>query len=102
LVLLPFWDDILRSINRVQQRLQDPTINFHDAAMDISALKLLMNEKRDKLIPDAVEFAVKICNEWDIRIDSRVRCRRAMPGELAQDAGLTARQEIVSHVQCVG
>jgi len=101
LVLLPFWDDILRSVNRVQQRLQDPTMNFREAAMDISALKILMDEKKDKLIPEVIENGIKKCDEWDIKVDTRVRRRRKMPGEAARDAGLTAREEISRVMHCV-
>ena len=32
---------------------------------------------------------------WGVSVERRVRRRRQMPGELAQDAGLTVEQEIV-------
>ena len=40
LVLLYFWNDILVRINRVQKRLQDPTMNFRDAASDLEAVEI--------------------------------------------------------------
>ena len=50
LVLLTFWDDVglQQSINHVQQCVHNPTMNFRAAAMDMSAMKMLMDEKKDK------------------------------------------------------
>jgi hypothetical protein len=35
LVLLHLWNIILRKIDHVQKRLQDPTMNFKEAASDL-------------------------------------------------------------------
>ena len=35
IVLLQFWNAVLGKIDRVQKRLQDPTMNFKEAAIDI-------------------------------------------------------------------
>ena len=35
LVLLHFWNVVLAKIDQVEKRLQDHTMNFHDAAIDI-------------------------------------------------------------------
>lgn len=40
LVFLHFWDDLLRKINRIQKRLQDPTIDFKTASNDLKALSI--------------------------------------------------------------
>ena len=37
--LLGFWNKILIRIDRVQKRLQNPKMNFHDAALDLKALQ---------------------------------------------------------------
>ena len=42
LVLLPFWRSVLQAINRIQKRLQDPKMNFRDAADDILGFKEIM------------------------------------------------------------
>ena len=34
---LAFWYDLLSKINRVQNRLQDPTMNFDEASKDLRA-----------------------------------------------------------------
>ncbi len=36
--LLGFWNKILILVDHVQKRLQDPRMNFHDAAVDLKAL----------------------------------------------------------------
>jgi len=41
-VLLPFWRSVLQASNRIQKRLQDPKMNFRDAADDILGLKEIM------------------------------------------------------------
>jgi len=37
--ILPFWTDLLRSLNLTQKRLQEPTMNVRDAASEIQRLK---------------------------------------------------------------
>ena len=37
ITLLAFWYDLLSKINRVQNRLQDPTMNFDEASKDLRA-----------------------------------------------------------------
>ena len=47
LTFLPFWFEILEQVNRIQKRLQDPKMNFHEASKDIHALQLKLEENRD-------------------------------------------------------
>ncbi|XP_047142376.1 uncharacterized protein LOC124816736 [Hydra vulgaris] len=49
IVLLHFWDNIFGKVDRVQKRLQDPTINFKDAASDMEMLENYLKEFRDHL-----------------------------------------------------
>lgn len=35
LTLLGFWNKVLTRIDRIQKRLQDPRMNFHDASLDL-------------------------------------------------------------------
>lgn len=98
LVLLPFWADLLQSVNRIQKRLQDPTMNVRDAANDIQWLKHTVSEKREKLMT-FLDKGTAQCQEWDIAIECRTRRKKSMPGETADDAGLTRREEM-SRVMC--
>ncbi|KAL3192981.1 hypothetical protein MRX96_058487 [Rhipicephalus microplus] len=52
LILLGFWNKVLVRIDRVQKRLQDPKMNFHDAALDMKALRDHFHEERETLDTD--------------------------------------------------
>ena len=83
IVLLHFWNVILGKIDRVQKRLQDPTINFKEAATDIESLEQEFVRLRNDLSQVAVENAKTKCTAWGIEMDRRIKRRRKMPGELA-------------------
>ena len=99
LVLLHGWNTILRKINRVQKRLQEPKINFHESSSDLEALQHDFIKIRDPLCQSVVELAKAKCQLWGVAVERKVRRRRQMPGELAQDTGLSAEQEIVRVVK---
>ena len=53
-----------------------------------------MLRQRESLVADAAAKATDICEEVGIVIERRIRRRRRMPGEEAEDAGLTLEQEL--------
>ena len=53
LVLLPFWRSVLQAINRIQNWLQDPKMNFRDAADDTLGLKEIMRTRGEQFCVDA-------------------------------------------------
>ena len=67
LVLLQFWNTVLEKIDRVQKRLQDPTMNFKEAATDIESLEQEFVKLRDDLSQAAVENAKTKCTAWAFR-----------------------------------
>ena len=95
IVLLQFWNTVLGKIDRVQKRLQDPTMNFKEAATDIESLEQEFIKLRDDLSQAAVENAKTKCTAWGVQVDRRIRKRKRMPGELKRDAGLSPEEEIV-------
>ena len=95
LCLLHFWNNVLGRINRVQKRLQDPAMNFREAAADLDCLQAFLHEHYDDICERAMSYGKSKCEDWGIEIHRRVRRRRRMPGELARDAGLTAEQEVI-------
>jgi len=95
LCLLHFWNNVLGRINRVQKRLQDPAMNFREAAADLDCLQAFLLEHHDDICERAMSYGKSKCEDWGIEIQRRVRRRRRMPGELARDAGLTAEQEVI-------
>ena len=62
IVLLQFWNTVLGKINRVQKRLQDPTINFKEAAIDIESLEHEFATLGDGLSQAAVENVKAKCS----------------------------------------
>ncbi|KAG1652640.1 Zinc finger MYM-type protein 1 [Nymphon striatum] len=99
IVLLQFWNAILGKIDRVQKRLQDPTMNFKEAATDIESLEQESVTLRDGLSQAAVKKAKTKCSIWGIEVDTgvdrRIRQLKRMPGELARDAGISSEEKIV-------
>ena len=61
--LLSFWYDILAKINRVQKRLQYPSINLQEASRDIEAHQLNVSATRDDLCQRSVEKGKEQCTE---------------------------------------
>ena len=95
LAFLSFWYDLLKKIDRVRKRLQDPKMNFHEAFLDIESLQIDLAKIRDKICNESVEKAKTRCELWGISIESRIRRRRMLPGELSRDAGLKTEEEII-------
>lgn len=58
-VLLHFWNAILWKIDGVQKRLQDPSMNFKEAAAELESLE----QEVDKLRADLSQGAVKRANK---------------------------------------
>ena len=94
LTLLGFCNGALISIDRVQKRLQDPTMNFHDAALDLKGLRDHFYAEREALVNESLDTGFALCQKFNIEIEKRRRRKKMMPGERSRDAGLTARQEM--------
>jgi len=81
ITLLAFWYDLLTKTNRVQNRLQDPAMNFHEASKDLRALKQVFEQMRVSLCKSALVSGKKYCRMWGVQIQGRVRRRKKMDGE---------------------
>jgi len=95
LALLPFWNTVLAKIDRVQKRLQDHTMNFHDAAQDIQALQEFFTHNRDVICTSSLEKAKELCAIYDVQVERRLKKKKKMPGEATDDVGLTAEKEML-------
>ncbi|XP_068115887.1 zinc finger MYM-type protein 1-like [Hyperolius riggenbachi] len=95
LVLLRFWNTILAKIDRVQKRLQDHTMNFHNAAQDIQALQVYFLENSDDICNISLAEAKKLCSSCNVQVERRPRKKKKMAGETAEDVGLTAEKEML-------
>lgn len=88
---------ILEEINITQRYLQVEGLSLDKAFIKLEALKLFIVNKRDNLIDAAFEFTTEKCEEMDIEIEKRGRRRlkkKKMPGEKADDEGLSFQQEL--------
>ncbi|CAH1110587.1 unnamed protein product [Psylliodes chrysocephalus] len=101
ITLVHIWYEILRRIDLVQLRLQDPRMNFREAFHDLESLATELADIRDKLCEEAIEKAKSLCEKWDIDAIIRVRRRRKMPGELTRDVGLSAESVILPVMKSV-
>ena len=93
LSLVGFWNQILIHIDRVQKRLQDRKMNFHDAALDLKGLRDHFNSTRDSLVSDSTNEGLRLCQDWNVEA-SRQKRGKTMAGEKSEDEMLTAQQEM--------
>ncbi|RLU24240.1 hypothetical protein DMN91_004450 [Ooceraea biroi] len=63
LTLLGFWNKVLISIDRVQKRLQDPKMNFHDAALDLKGLRNHFYAEREALVTESLNEGFALCQK---------------------------------------
>ena len=88
---LCFWKVILRESDDAQTYLEQKGLLPEQFSNKMKAFVHFLKEERDNLVKDFVEAAIKKCIELEIPIeDRRVRRRRKMPGEHAEDAGLSS------------
>ena len=68
-------------------------MGFNEACL--KSLTQILNLRSEEIMHNAVHSANEYCEKWDISI-ARPRRKTMMPGEIARDSGLTARQEIIA------
>ena len=84
LCLVTFWTTFLCPIDRVQKRLQDKSMNFHEASLDIKSLEEHLLENGDTIISDAIKNGAELCNEWNIETTKRIRFKKRKDEERIQ------------------
>ena len=84
LCLVTFWTTILCPLDRVQKRLQDKSMNFHEASLDIKSLEEHFLENGDTIISDAIKNGAELCNEWNIETTKRIRFKKRKDEERIQ------------------
>lgn len=94
LTLLGFWNKVLIHIDRVQKRQQDPSMNFHDAALDLKVLRDHFDDEREVLVSESLEEGLGLCQEWNVKVERRQRRKKQMAGENSRNDGLTVKKEI--------
>ncbi|XP_044765413.1 zinc finger MYM-type protein 1-like [Coccinella septempunctata] len=104
LCFLHLWYHILQEVNHAQKYLQIQGISLEKCVLELRTLKSFVEESREELVNKSLEYATTTCGEMNIDIESRNRKRvkKMMPGENAQDAGLTPQQELKrSMLECI-
>ena len=79
--LLNFWYPILKSVDKVSKRLQDPKMGFNEAFCDLKSLIQILNLRSEEIMHNAVHLANEYCEKWDMPI-AQPRRKRMMPGEI--------------------
>lgn len=69
-------------------------MNFHDAALDLKALRDHFLEDREVLVSESLDRGFALCEEWNVEVEKCVKCKITTAGEKCRDAGLTARKEM--------
>ena len=61
----------------------------------MKAFITFLNNERNVMVKQCIERAIKICEEQEIPIkERRIRKKKRMPGEYAEEIGLSAVEEI--------
>ena len=76
MTLIGFWKRLLIPIDRVQKRLQDKTINFHNAALDVKGLRDHFNDERERIVDECLENGKILCDKWGVEFERRPRRKK--------------------------
>ena len=70
-------------------------VYLEDCIHKMNAFIAFLINERDALVKQCIERAIKICEEQEIPIEERrIRRKKKMPGEHAEDVDLSAIEEI--------
>ena len=90
-----FWLEVLRESYDTQKYLQRKGLPLEDCTDRTNAFIAFLINERDALVKQRIERAIKICKGQEIPIEERrIRRKKKMPGEHAEDIGLSAIEEI--------
>lgn len=51
-------------------------MNFHDAALDLKALRDHFNDEREALVTESLEVGLRLCQEWEVETERRPRQKK--------------------------
>ena len=90
-----FWLEVLRESYDTQKCLQRKGLSLEECTHKMKAFIAFLINERDALVKQCIKRAIKICEEQEIPIEERrIRRKKRMPGEHAEDVGLSAVEEI--------
>ena len=92
---LQFWLEVLRESYDTQKYLQRKGLSLENCTHKMNAFIAFLINERDALVKQCIERAIMICEEQKIPIEERrIRRKKRMPGEHAENVGLLAIEEI--------
>ena len=92
---LRFWIEVLRESYDTQKYLQRRGLSLENCSHKMNAFIAFLVNDHDALAKQSIETAIKICEKQEIPIEERrVQKNKQMPGEHAEDVGLSAVEEI--------
>ena len=91
---LYIWEPILSEVVITQKYLQQKNLVLIQCVSKIPILDDFLQRQRESLVADTVAKAKDICEEMRITTEQRIRRKRRMPGEEADDAGFTLEEEL--------
>lgn len=85
----------MEEVDAAQKYLQKSGLTLEKSVIKLKALASFLHEHRDETVKKAIIYAREQCTELEISIERRGRTKKKkiMPGEKAQDAGLTLEEE---------
>ena len=84
----------MKEINDAQIFLQTRGLGLDCCATKLGALVCYCQDERENVVKTAETKATSFCEENGIPIEKRVRRRKRMPGENADDVGLSLQMEV--------
>lgn len=83
------WRSILPEVNDAQHYLQTEGLDIQQCHMKLSALRGFLLDNRDQLVENSLNYAKQLCDDLGIPIERRVRRKKRMVDELAEDEPLS-------------
>ena len=87
--------EVLKESYDTQKYLQRKGLSLEDYTHKMNAFIVFLINERDALVKQCIERAIKFCEEQEIPIEKRrIRRKKKMPGEHAEDVDLSVIKEI--------
>ena len=91
---LQFWMEVLTESYK-SKYLQQRGLSLENCSHKMNAFIAFLVNDRDALVKQSIETALKICEKQEIPVEERrVRRKKKIPGEHAEDVGLSDVEEI--------
>ena len=92
---LQFWMEVLREFYDTQKYLQRRGLSLENCSHQMNAFIAVLFNDSDALVKQSIETVIKICEKQEIPIEERrVQRKKKIPGEHAENVGLSAVEEI--------